>query len=427
MTTRKGDGFRFPNQKYDDSKALYTNFRYMQEYLNRIWANSKGAPDVIVAPVDGIDPARADLKCDGENDDVTIAEAVSMLPTNGGWVHLMAGTFTFGSSCIPNGGRVLITGAGRADQEDESHGGTRITSASNIALFNALNCDLFLKDIDLDGNNAALHGVTQGSEFNDVYLENVSARRFTSHGVSMGRTGSVFRASSCLFSNNGASGLNVSECEAFVYDSVMTHNTNHGVTANYGGNVRMFVNCLVANNSGHGFETGGLDGAGYGIVLVGSHVANNGLNGISWPGNPLGAPQSVIVGNRIINNTNNSVHVGEDSVVVGNIFAGNGTNPPVAGAGSVVYGNVGDAGIDHGGLNGLGDDDHTIYFTSGRHDAHDHSSALASTVLNDIGNVNASPSNGQVLKWNGSQWIAGDDSAGSGGSESFHPFLLMGA
>ncbi len=38
---------------------------------------------------------------------------------------------------------------------------------------------------------------------------------------------------------------------------------------------------------------------------------------------------------------------------------------------------------------------------------------LSDNVINDLGNVNASPSSGQILGWNGSQWIAVDDATGS--------------
>jgi hypothetical protein len=61
---------------------------------------------------------------------------------------------------------------------------------------------------------------------------------------------------------------------------------------------------------------------------------------------------------------------------------------------------------DHGSMTGLGDDDHTQYFNSTRHDAHDHSSVLNSAVLADLGDVASNaPSTGQFLKWNGTAWI----------------------
>lgn len=61
---------------------------------------------------------------------------------------------------------------------------------------------------------------------------------------------------------------------------------------------------------------------------------------------------------------------------------------------------------DHGNLTGLQDDDHTQYFNSARHDAHDHSTALNSAVLNDLGDVTiTSVATNQGLIWDGSAWV----------------------
>lgn len=61
---------------------------------------------------------------------------------------------------------------------------------------------------------------------------------------------------------------------------------------------------------------------------------------------------------------------------------------------------------DHGSLTGLSDDDHLQYLTTSRHDALDHSTALNSAILNDLGDVNiTSATANQGLIWNGSSWV----------------------
>ncbi|MDA3911408.1 MAG: hypothetical protein PF448_08640 [Bacteroidales bacterium] len=42
---------------------------------------------------------------------------------------------------------------------------------------------------------------------------------------------------------------------------------------------------------------------------------------------------------------------------------------------------------------------------------------LTDNLINDLSDVDATPAAGQVLKWDGSQWIAGDDDAGTSGAE----------
>ena len=61
---------------------------------------------------------------------------------------------------------------------------------------------------------------------------------------------------------------------------------------------------------------------------------------------------------------------------------------------------------DHGSMTGLGDDDHTQYLTDARHDALDHTTAIGSASLDDIGNVSASAAaSGDFLKYDGANWV----------------------
>jgi hypothetical protein len=63
---------------------------------------------------------------------------------------------------------------------------------------------------------------------------------------------------------------------------------------------------------------------------------------------------------------------------------------------------------DHGTMTGLSDDDHLQYLTEARHDAHDHSTAMSTVVLDDISDVNFSfvaPAQGDILYFDGSDWV----------------------
>jgi len=73
---------------------------------------------------------------------------------------------------------------------------------------------------------------------------------------------------------------------------------------------------------------------------------------------------------------------------------------------------------DHGSMTGLADDDHTQYLTDTRHNALDHSTAMASVVLDDIYDVNTSgASAGDVLTYNGSLWTSASVSGGGASLE----------
>jgi hypothetical protein len=61
---------------------------------------------------------------------------------------------------------------------------------------------------------------------------------------------------------------------------------------------------------------------------------------------------------------------------------------------------------DHGAMTGLQDDDHAQYLNIVRHDALDHSTALGTASLNDLGDVNISSAvEGQGLVWSGEHWF----------------------
>jgi hypothetical protein len=71
---------------------------------------------------------------------------------------------------------------------------------------------------------------------------------------------------------------------------------------------------------------------------------------------------------------------------------------------------------DHGNMTGLGDDDHTQYLTDARHNALDHSTAMSSVILNNISDIEAAtPSSDQVLSWDSatSKWTPKTFSSGA--------------
>lgn len=67
--------------------------------------------------------------------------------------------------------------------------------------------------------------------------------------------------------------------------------------------------------------------------------------------------------------------------------------------------NSAQSAVDHGSITGLGDDDHTQYLNNTRHNSLDHSIALNSAVIDDLGDVIiTSPSSSHILRYNGASW-----------------------
>ena len=115
--SRQDRGFRFPLQKYSDEKALYTNFRYLQEYLNYIRRGDKRAPTILIS--DGTNsnhPDRADVVCDGTNDDESIQAAIDLLSGTEVHLHFLDGDYSLATALSTSGfNKTLVTGHGVID------------------------------------------------------------------------------------------------------------------------------------------------------------------------------------------------------------------------------------------------------------------------------------------------------------------------
>jgi hypothetical protein len=116
--SRQDRGFRFPLQKYSDEKALYTNFRYLQEYLNYIRKGDRRTPTIIVAEGNSENSDRADVVCDGSADDEQIQEAIDKVgsSTDEIEIHFMDGDYSFDSNLSFSGfDKAFMTGPGVID------------------------------------------------------------------------------------------------------------------------------------------------------------------------------------------------------------------------------------------------------------------------------------------------------------------------
>jgi hypothetical protein len=95
MPSRFDRGFRFPLQKYDDSRALFSNFKYIQEYLNYIRKKDIHSDQLVVAAVDTANPHMAHIQCDGTADDAAITAAIAALDANDVSIVLLDGNYSF--------------------------------------------------------------------------------------------------------------------------------------------------------------------------------------------------------------------------------------------------------------------------------------------------------------------------------------------
>jgi len=112
------------------------------------WKTGKDAATIIVAASDSKNKYKADYICDGTADEVQIQAAIDDLPSQGGKVILLEGTFQI-SEAIDKRSNLIIEGQGRA---------TSLISQNRTRIFFALSdtteSNITLRDFYLDGNGS---------------------------------------------------------------------------------------------------------------------------------------------------------------------------------------------------------------------------------------------------------------------------------
>ena len=90
-------GFQFPYQNYSDERAIFANFRLLQEFLNRLGGGGVEDASWVLAANNSsdADKARADQVCDGVDDQNTMMNAIGTHLPNGGTLGYLPGRYNF--------------------------------------------------------------------------------------------------------------------------------------------------------------------------------------------------------------------------------------------------------------------------------------------------------------------------------------------
>lgn len=125
--------------------------------------NPNRSATVVIAASNSL-TSQADFVCDGTNDDIIINEAIDTLPTDGGRILLLEGTYNISSSINVNNSNIEIEGQGKGTILKLSDGSNTsiitITGISSYIYFNKI------KNLCIDGNKANQTGTGHG-----IYLD----------------------------------------------------------------------------------------------------------------------------------------------------------------------------------------------------------------------------------------------------------------
>lgn len=272
-----------------------------------------GQPTITVAASDSsnISQGKADLVCEGVNDDQTVQQAFDMLPTRGGKIVLTEGTFRFGTvGVILPGLDFHLHGMGRD--------ATRILAdeAGDWLFIEGIEASQTrqqqISDLMMDCDNLtdhALHTPATSASQNFVLVDNVWVKDATSHGFFLNRPAGEWKFRRCRFESCTGAGVFGSEAGMSAMDCQFTGNTQSGLQIALD-TQNSIINCRFSSNSG--------DGLGVNNAIIG------------------GSGESICQGNHFVGNAGYGIQIqdGSDWIISGNLFDGNTSGSISFGAGA---------------------------------------------------------------------------------------------
>lgn len=229
-----------------------------------------------------------DYLCDGTEDDVEIKNAISALPSTGGKIVILDGTYNITNTINIFKNNVTLSGSGKNS--------TILKRMWNIGYSTLINIDnnysgCCIKNLQIDGNK-----------------ENYSTL-FTGIELSTGDT-----ITECLFNNISSNGIRIFK-NCIVSKCIFNKNGNGIVCSgkNYDNNI--ITDNLFVNN-----------GSGMNIDIYNSVVSNNICNNNSSEGIQISGDNNTIIGNTCNNNDKGIfIDKGNNNTIAGNTCNNNDT------------------------------------------------------------------------------------------------------
>ncbi len=104
----------FPSSPVEGQMFYSTASSTPYWYTGSQWKGDVSGATFVVAASDSLQKENADYICDGTADDVEIQAAIDALPSGGGKVHLLEGTFTITSGLTISSNNIILSGSGDA-------------------------------------------------------------------------------------------------------------------------------------------------------------------------------------------------------------------------------------------------------------------------------------------------------------------------
>jgi len=280
----------------------------------------KYAATRIVAANNSIDKdTKADYKCDGTDDQVTIQSAIDEVgAAGGGTVYLLEGTYNISASINITSANIAIIGSGKGTV-------LKLVSGSGVSIINAqgYGASLLISQLMIDGNNfgsnnKAIYFYEIGnSQIDKIWIENIKGDGIYFYMSSQLDTISNNNISNC--SGNGialhstsAATINGNNIQGNGQDGIWLDDSHGQITYNN-----------IQNNTSKGIEFSPISGGGG--YIIGNNIQGNGSVGIDMSGS--GSMYYVVSGNNIESNGSIGINMsgGMENAISGNNIQSNGS------------------------------------------------------------------------------------------------------
>lgn len=235
-----------------------------------------------------------DYLCDGTADDVEINAAIQALPSTGGEVVILDGTYNITATIAVNKDNVTLSGNGAATVLKRMYNDGTSDGFVSITADNDGCC---IKNLCVDGNKA--NYTSMGT-----------------HGISSNANYSIIMGNICY--NNGGAGicLSSSNTNNIITNNICYNNSQSGIDLRNGGKHTVTGNNCYNNNVGC---NGGADNN----AITGNCFSNNKYAGIEMTSNT----NNTIAGNALCNNRYGIYVSGTNNSITGNTcIRGTGTS-----------------------------------------------------------------------------------------------------
>ena len=272
---------------------------------------------VVGTSTSGWTASDCDYLCDGTADDVEINAAIQALPSTGGEIVILDGTYNITATIAMNKDNVKLSGNGAATILKRMWDSS---TREGVISINATNGRCCVENFQIDGNKATYSSVNNegiylagGRDNNTITGNTINNNHYAGIYVNTSDNNTI---TGNTFSNNNYGIYQVRSNSNTFVGNIFNNNTNAGIFVS-GSNNTITGNTSV-NNGDSGIQV--YEYGAKSNTVTGNTCINNAGSGISLRGGHQKGSNNTITGNTCINNAGSGIYVNDNdnNTITGN-------------------------------------------------------------------------------------------------------------